>query len=83
MRLITKTKLINAIINDCKEWAKCIDYFLTDEMIMVIRSRILKCYNLNYTLDHETQLHLCDLIELYIYNGINKNLKKDLEDLIK
>ena len=84
MRLISKDKLIQIIINDLRDFRKIESKLYTNELNLIINYRIEKVYNLNYTMDKETQLFLFDLIIKYSYNemGIN-SFKRELRILIK
>lgn len=84
MRLISKNKLISVVIKECKELRKCVDYLYSGEMDKVISLRIDKVYNLNYSMDYETQLFLFDCIIHFVYHEEEiKEFKEKLKELIK
>jgi len=84
MKLITKEKLIKTIINDCKEFKKIVDCLFNYEFDLIVKSRVGKVYNLNYTMTTETQLFLIDEINNFVYHGIKeKTLINKLRKLIK
>lgn len=82
MNTITKERLINYIITDCKELNKCINYIDKPELTLILTNRI-KNHNLSYKMDTETQYHLNDLMQDKIYNRTNRNFKQELQGLIK
>ena len=82
LNIISKTKLINIIIQDCKELKKIAELLYSEELAYIIMRRIEKPYYLNYKVDRETQLRVFDLMKNNIY-GVIDSLKKDLQGLIK
>jgi len=84
MNKITKEKLINTIINDCKELDKVYAVLYTEEFKWVIEYRVFEVYNLNYKMTQETKLFIIDFIVKYCYeNMTDKQLKNKLVKLIK
>lgn len=88
MRLISKEKLIKTILHDLSDFRRIVSVLYTEEFNLIVKCRIDKAYDLNYSMDYEIKLFLMDLIILYSYRDIfNINIKsifkKELVKLIK
>lgn len=88
MRLISKEKLIKTIIHDLSDFRRIVSVLYTEEFNLIVKCRIDKAYDLNYSMDYETKLFLIDLIVKYSYSLIfttpmKSMFKKELNELIK